>query len=131
MALSAALAAIIAFSILMRVLQICVGVSYATSRYKTFWLQRSCFTYRGKEHKYISADGAWEGAMTIPRHVGLEGTTCVTGLSHRLLTNTFHKLVKHRLLSDFLVVLAAAAPCLLKAWHKYRSNSVCLNIFVT
>lgn len=72
---------------------------------------------------------AWEGATAIPRHAGLEGTTYVTGLSHQLLTNTFPKLVKPRLLGDFLVSPAAATPHLLKAWHKYWSPSVCLNIF--
>lgn len=72
---------------------------------------------------------AWEGATAIPRHAGLEGTTYVTGLSHQLLTNTFPKLVKPRLLGDFLVSPAAATPRLLKAWHKYWSPSVCLNIF--
>lgn len=96
---------------------------------KTCWLQQSCFAYHGKERKHISANGAWERATAIPRHVGLEGTTYITGLSHQLLTNTFHKLVKHRLLSYFLVSLAAATPHLLKAWHKYWSNSVCLNGF--
>lgn len=92
-----------------------MGVAYGTSRYKTCWLQRNCFAYDGKKCKSISVSGAWEGATDILGHVGLEETTCITGLSHQLLTNTFHKLVKHQLFSYFLVSLAAATPHLLKA----------------
>lgn len=109
------LAATITTLLLRCILQTCVGVAYGTSRYKTCWLQQSCFAYHGKECKYFSADGAWERATAIPRHVGLEGTTYITGLSHQLLTNTFHKLVKHWLLSYFLDSLAAATPSLIKS----------------
>lgn len=69
---------------------------------------------------------AWEGARVTAR-AGRDHLH--QGLSHQLLTNTFPKLAKPWLLRDFLVSPAAAAPGLLKAWHKYQSPSACLNLF--